>query len=237
MKTRAAIYSLAIALPAAWAFHRAHFAARASGAERKTVADRVAQFSDPVRERLATAFQRADAEYPPRHLVLVGLKAEKLLQIYVPARSGALVRVVQYPVLAASGTTGPKLCEGDLQVPEGLYRIESLNPNSLFHLSLRINYPNDEDRAIAAREGRDHLGGDIMIHGGAASVGCLAIGDPAIEELFILAALAGPPLIRVILAPYDFRITPPPEHTSPPWLAARYRAVASALAALPLPSP
>jgi hypothetical protein len=58
-----------------------------------------------------------------------------------------------YPILAGSGTLGPKLVEGDGQVPEGLYRVESLNPNSSFHLALRVNYPNEFDRAKGKLDG------------------------------------------------------------------------------------
>src|SRR5690606_4961 len=101
---------------------------------------------------------------------------------------GVLRFVRALPVLAASGRVGPKLQYGDYQVPEGFYRIEALNPNSRFHLALRVNYPNAFDRAEAAREGRTHLGGDIMIHGSNASVGCLAMGDVVSEDLFVLAA-------------------------------------------------
>ena len=102
---------------------------------------------------------------------------------------------------------GPKLREGDKQVPEGFYRIELLNPNSRYHLSLRVNYPNAVDIERAGRDGRDlsMLGGDIMIHGGAESVGCIAIGDPGIEELFIMVARTGLDNVRLIIAPRDPR--------------------------------
>lgn len=91
-------------------------------------------------------------------------------------------------MLAASGGPGPKLREGDLQVPEGVYRLTAFNPNSSYHLSLRVDYPNAEDRAaedraVARSDRRTSLGGDIFIHGKAVSIGCLAIGDPGIEEL------------------------------------------------------
>ena len=74
-----------------------------------------------------------------------------------------MVRLARYPIRAASGALGPKLREGDRQVPEGVYDIESLNPNSRFHVALRVGYPNAFDRQMAGREGRTALGGDIMI--------------------------------------------------------------------------
>ena len=73
------------------------------------------------------------------------------------------------------------------QVPDGLYRIDSLNPNSLYHLALHVDYPSADDRARAAQDGRRELGGAIMIHGGAGSDRCLAMGDEAAEDLFVRA--------------------------------------------------
>ena len=99
----------------------------------------------------------------------------------------------------------PKLEEGDRQVPEGVYRLESLNPNSRFHLSVRLNYPNEFDRRMAKVDGRTKLGGDIMIHGNSVSVGCLAMGDDAAEDLFVLSALANKERVKIVISPTDFR--------------------------------
>jgi len=138
--------------------------------------------------------------YPPRRLTLVGLKHEKALEVWVE-RPGGWLRFRSYPVLAASGGPGPKRREGDFQVPEGLYRITAFNPNSRYHLSVRVDYPNADDRAAAHAEGRSLLGGDIFIHGRAVSIGCLAIGDDAIEELYVLLADVGLTNVRLILSP------------------------------------
>ena len=152
--------------------------------DKATVADRLEQYSTPVQQRLLPYFQAAQVSYPPKVLVLVGLKQERRLEVYAGDDDDALRFIRSYPVLAASGVLGPKLREGDHQVPEGLYRIDGLNPNSRFHLSLKVSYPNEFDRRIAADEGRSDLGGDIFIHGQAVSVGCLAMGDTVAEELF-----------------------------------------------------
>jgi murein L,D-transpeptidase YafK len=140
-----------------------------------------------------------------------------------------------YPVLAASGGIGPKLREFDSQVPEGLYDIESLNPNSRYHLSLRVGYPNAEDRRHAKSDGRTNLGGDIMIHGSNVSIGCLAMGDPASEELFVLAALAGPSNVKVILSPIDFRKqeTVKIPAGQPDWVPALHEQIKAALSRYP----
>lgn len=179
---------------------------------RKSVAERVAEFGGAVHRRLGPRFEEIGVAYPPRRLVIVGLKQERVVEIWVPGQSGGMRYLKSYPILAASGGIGPKLAEGDLQVPEGRYRIESLNPNSLYHLALRVDYPNEFDRMKGKEEGRTDLGSDIMIHGKSASMGCLAIGDPAIEELFVLAAEVGLENIDVVLCPLDFRtrnLTPP----------------------------
>lgn len=206
-------------------------------AGRRTVADRVKQYGDAARARLLPRFSREDAEYPPSALVFVGLKQEKLLEVYAKGRTNTFRLIHSYPILAASGTAGPKLREGDRQVPEGIYAIESLNPNSRYHLSLRVNYPNAFDRAQAAKEGRTRLGGDIMIHGKAVSIGCLAMGDEAVEDLFVLAADTGLKNISVILAPMDFRAgkSLPNALKLPSWTDALYEEIQRRLAELPLP--
>jgi len=199
---------------------------------RHTVDDPLAQYGTTARERMRPYFDRAAVPYPPQHLVLVGVKQDRQLLVYVGDKSGEARFIRSYPVLGASGELGPKLREGDRQVPEGIYRIELLNPNSLFHLSLRIGYPNEFDRARAKEEGRTNLGGDIMIHGGRVSVGCLAMGDEAAEELFVLAAEAGIANIEVILCPVDFRRRemPPADHVLPKWTDELYGKVRERIA-------
>jgi hypothetical protein len=192
-----------------------------------TVASRVAQFGDAVRARLLPAFERAGITYPPAAITLVAIKDQKSLELYATQAGGRPVAVCSYPVLGASGGPGPKLREGDLQVPEGVYAVENLNPNSRFHLALRVNYPNPQDRRRAREENRGNLGSDIMIHGGAASIGCLAMGDRAAEDLFVLAALAGIGNVTLIFTPTDFRKNPsfeiPPG--APAWTGALYEEI------------
>lgn len=204
-----------------------------------TVADRLAEFGPTAQARWQPYFQRAGLAYPPKRLLFVGLKAQKRLEIYASNGSESDWKLLRdLPILRASGKAGPKLREGDLQVPEGIYKIESLNPNSAFHLSLRLNYPSPADREIAQREGRTDLGGDIMIHGGAASIGCLAMGDEAAEDLFVLAAQTGRENIEVALCPLDFRTARlPADGARPPWLKKRYAALADFVQTLPRDSP
>jgi hypothetical protein len=112
-----------------------------------------------------------------------------------------------------------------------------LNPNSEFHVSLRVGYPNEFDREHARADGRTRLGGDIMIHGNAVSIGCLAMGDEAAEDLFTLAARAGLEHVRVILSPVDLRSSPrPPTRGMPRWVPELYDRVAVELKKLPAPA-
>ena len=200
-----------------------------------TVADRLNQFGPAARARWQPFFAKAGVAYPPTEIVMLGLKQEKQLQIY--ARQNEKWHFVRaLPIVKGSGVIGPKLREGDYQVPEGFYPLESFNPNSAYHLSLRIGYPNAEDVTIGAREGRteNELGGDIMIHGGAASIGCLAMGDQAAEDLFVLAADAGRDNVQIVLSPLDFRKSKLLANASrPPWLQARYDKLVEFVRALP----
>jgi hypothetical protein len=173
-------------------------------------------------QRLVPYFHHAGVLYPPDALALLGFKAEKRLEVWA-RHQDAWVFIRAYGIEAASGTAGPKLREGDYQVPEGVYAIVALNPNSQFHLSLRLDYPNAVDRQQAAMEGREQLGGDIFLHGKDVSAGCLAMGDVAIEELFVLVARTGLERVAVLLAPSDFRQHAVARDSSrPAWVEALY---------------
>ncbi|MCA9416354.1 MAG: L,D-transpeptidase family protein, partial [Candidatus Omnitrophica bacterium] len=209
---------------------------------RGTVQDRLDQYGESARERFLPYFEQAEVNYPPPSLTFIGLKSEKTLQIYADDETGRPRFVREYPILAASGDLGPKLEQGDRQVPEGIYSIEYFNPNSSYHLSMKIDYPNEFDRAMALKEGRSNLGGDIMIHGSSVSIGCLAMGDEAIEEIFTMATETGRTNIRVILAPVDFRNGIRPEEVSlpegtPSWIPTLYEKIQEALLDLPSPNP
>ena len=206
---------------------------------RRTVADRVLEHGTDARARLVPFFRRAGVSYPPGRFVLAAFKRERELHLFAAAAAEQPMAFIRaYPILAASGALGPKLRAGDEQVPEGVYRIDALNPNSQFHLSLRLGYPNAHDQARAREDGRTNLGGDIMIHGDAVSIGCLAIGDVAAEELFVLAADAGWQGARVILSPVDFRRAELPRgfRARVPWTRTLYADLRRELAPLPLPS-
>ena len=109
-------------------------------------------------------------------------KEERNLEVWLrPAREVEFRLFRSYPSYF-SGELGPKLAEGDRQAPEGFYQIgvRALNPRSDFHLSLNIGYPNAFDLA------NERTGSLIMIHGGEASIGCFAMTDPVVEEIYLL---------------------------------------------------
>ncbi len=174
------------------------------------------------------ALKRLGLTETPAALRFIALKEEKVLEMYGKFGPDAEWKLLaSYPVLAASGVAGPKLKEGDRQVPEGIYVIEYLHPNSHFYLALKVKYPSEEDIAMARGEGRDtgNLGSDIMIHGKGGSIGCIVVENDAIEEIFALTALATPQNTELLIAPYDFRTKPLPENydNMPAWLPERYR--------------
>ncbi|MDH3699883.1 MAG: L,D-transpeptidase family protein [Alphaproteobacteria bacterium] len=195
----------------------------------RTVGQVVAAFGPAAVKRLQPHFAAAGIAYPPRELVFLAMKQEMKLEVW--ARGDASFRHVKtYRIRKASGRKGPKLREGDWQVPEGIYRISGFNPNSSYHLSMKLNYPNAFDLTHARREGRTQPGTNIFIHGKAASVGCLAMGDPAIEELFVLVAETGRRKTRVVIAPHDPRHRPltAAERHLPDWTPELYRRISAA---------
>jgi L,D-transpeptidase catalytic domain len=193
--------------------------------------ERLAVISPSAERRVARKFEAAKAAWPPSEIALVAIKDEKTIELFARSEGEAWQFIDRYAVLAASGGAGPKLQRGDKQVPEGIYRISYLNPNSRYHVSLRVNYPNAFDRKMASADGRKDLGGDIMIHGKNASAGCLAVGDKAAEELFVLAAKVGLSKVKLIIAPTDFRRNGVAVSSAnkPEWLPTLYVELASAM--------
>ena len=135
------------------------------------------------------------------------IKTNAELEVWARNRGGGPFELLHaYPLAATSGTLGPKRRAGDYQVPEGFYEIDRFNPKSNFHLSLGLNYPNAADRAL----GEPNPGGDIFIHGGAVTIGCLPITDAGIEEVYLLAVTAraaGQAVIPVHIFPFPLTET------------------------------
>ena len=142
-------------------------------------------------------------------------KEERVLELWL--RAGEEFALFgTWPICAASGDLGPKLREGDGQSPEGFYfvTIDSLNPNSRFHLSFNLGFPNAYDRA------HDRTGSFLMVHGDCVSIGCYAMTDGGIEEIYGLAEAAlqsGQRFFRVHIFPFRMTDENMMRYADSPW--------------------
>ncbi len=139
-----------------------------------------------------------------------------VLELWVQSADGTYVHFKDYPICTFSGDLGPKLKEGDGQSPEGFYFVNAgrLNPRSRFHLSFNLGFPNAYDR----HHGR--TGSALMVHGDCVSVGCYAMTDPQIEEIYAMAfaALAGgQDFFRVHAFPFKLEDEALDAQRSNPW--------------------
>lgn len=138
-------------------------------------------------DRVRRLFLQQDIVEPAEIFFRV-FKREQLLEVWARAADDVeFVMVNTYAVCGTSGELGGKRKRGDEQIPEGFYAIDVFNPTSRFHLSLGVDYPNAVDRA---RGVRGDLGGDIFVHGGCATVGCVPVTDVGIEEVYVMALIA-----------------------------------------------
>jgi murein L,D-transpeptidase YafK len=132
------------------------------------------------------AFEKVGAAWPPNGIYLRGFKDDAVLELFAspadPTQPWARVR--DFPICARSGSLGPKRSLSDRQVPEGFYQVDRVNPWSLFHLSLGINYPNAFDKR---RFRHSPAKADIFIHGACVTIGCLPLRDGPMEALFVAA--------------------------------------------------
>ena len=115
-------------------------------------------------------------------------KREFELELWMQ-KDGRFQLFANYPICKWWGDLGPKLKQGDRQAPEGFYSVDqkALNPNSAWHRSFNLGFPNAFDRA----HGR--TGSLLMVHGGCGSIGCYAMTNPVIDEIWrlVTAALNG----------------------------------------------
>ncbi|MBU9936337.1 MAG: L,D-transpeptidase family protein [Ferruginibacter sp.] len=149
---------------------------------------RVGGTFNKLEDSLKRQFEEKKLAWPPQSLYIRSFKYDRQLEVWVKNGNNESFKLFKtYKVCMQSGTTGPKRMEGDYQIPEGFYYINEFNPNSKYHLSLGLNYPNASDRILS-----DSIrpGGSIYIHGNCVSTGCIAISDIPIEELFIIATRA-----------------------------------------------
>jgi hypothetical protein len=201
-----------------------------------TVAQALKQFGPDAKKRLLGEFQSAGLVYPPKNITVVSLKNERLLLIFVRGQHGKWKQVASHPIVACSGELGPKLKEGDMQVPEGFYKTSALDAGT--HLCLWVNYPNREDKAKARADQRTKLGGNIQIHEGVYSTGCVVLTHDDMAELFVLAHDAGIKNMSLIIAPCNLLVKEPPIdlNKQPMWLPKLYKELRKELASFPIDS-
>lgn len=152
---------------------------------------RVKQARLQARFDIKRMFRERGISYPAGELFIRIFKRERLLELWVrPIDAEEFVLLKQYMVCALRGDLGPKRLQGDRQTPEGFYEIDNFNPTSAFHLALHVNYPNRSDRLAGRSRGTRALGGEIMIHGGCQTEGCIAVTNDAIKEIYWMAVEA-----------------------------------------------
>ena len=154
-------------------------------------------------ELLSLLQKKSIPEHSP--ILLRVFKEESELEVWKQDTTGHFQMLKIYPICRWSGDLGPKLHEGDRQAPEGFYTITPglMNPNSNYYLAINIGFPNTFDKA----NGRD--GSFLMIHGDCSSIGCYAMTDEQIGEIYSLARsslLGSQPSFQI--QAYPFRLTP-----------------------------
>jgi len=156
-------------------------------------------------DTLAKLFKAKGLKYPSKDIYIRTFKASNEMELWARDNDTMEYSLVKdYRICALSGILGPKRYEGDRQVPEGLYFIDDFNPKSDFYLSMLINYPNYSDMVLGDKQ---RPGGDIYIHGGCVTVGCMPLTDPVIQEIYVLclnAKLNGENYIPVHIFPTRF---------------------------------
>jgi len=157
-------------------------------AEQQLRFERVRAARIDTRFGIKQLFRDAELSYPAAEVFLRIFKRERQLELWVRPHDAETFSLLKtYGICALAGELGPKRGQGDGQTPEGFYVIDFFNPQSEFYLSLHVNYPNRSDAILGRRE---RLGGDIFIHGGCKTEGCLAVTDESIKELYWIAVEA-----------------------------------------------
>jgi murein L,D-transpeptidase YafK len=138
-------------------------------------------------------------------ILIRAFKQESELEVWKQDSSGKMALLKTFPMCRWSGQLGPKVREGDRQVPEGFYNVTqgAMNPNSSFYLSFNVGYPNNFDRQLG------RTGAHIMVHGDCSSMGCFAMTDGQVADIYALSREAfagGQSAIQMQSLP--FRMTP-----------------------------
>lgn len=166
---------------------------------------RVAKAYAKYNDILKGEFQSKGLSYPPSEMFIRVFKAHNEFEVWVKNQDAdTFTMFKKYNVCALSGVLGPKRWEGDRQVPEGFYFISDFNPKSDFLLSMLVSYPNYSDLILGNKL---TPGGDIYVHGGCYTIGCMPMTNEGIEEIYTLclnARLNGQTNIPIHIFPVRF---------------------------------
>jgi len=178
--------------------------------------DRSAAAAKRVRPALETALRAKSLRWGAPVFIRI-FKEEKELELWVD-NGKQFKHFKTWPICKYSGALGPKLKEGDGQAPEGFYFVprSRMNPRSRFHLSFNLGYPNTYDRA------HKRIGSALMVHGNCVSIGCYAMTDERIEEIYSLcdaALMNGQRFFRVHAFPFRMTEANVKRHAKSKWLA------------------
>jgi len=177
--------------------------------------DRSAAASKRVRPALDAALRVKDLRWSAPVFIRI-FKEEKELELWVD--DGKVFKHFKtWPICKYSGALGPKLKEGDGQAPEGFYFVprSRMNSRSRFHLSFNLGYPNAYDRA------HKRTGSALMVHGNCVSIGCYAMTDAGIEEIYSLcdaALMNGQRFFRVHAFPFRMTEVNMKRHGASKWI-------------------
>ncbi len=156
------------------------------------------------KEPLNVALKRVGAKRGDPLFIRI-FKESRELEVWIKPKSSSRYKLLKiYSICKYSGGLGPKMMQGDKKSPEGFYRVNysALNPKSRFHLSFNLGFPNRYDRY------HGYTGSYLMVHGKCASVGCYAMGDRNIDDIYKLveSALSNGQL-SVAVHIFPFRMT------------------------------
>lgn len=145
---------------------------------------RVAKAFSQYNDLLKKEFEAKGFNYSSSEILIRVFKAHNEFEVWAKNKDTDTFSLFKkYSVCALSGVLGPKRWEGDRQVPEGYYFISDFNPRSDFYLSMLVSYPNYSDLILG---NKTVPGGDIYVHGGCSTVGCLPMTDVGIQEIYTL---------------------------------------------------
>lgn len=135
-------------------------------------------------DKVSAYFKAKNLSFPNTSIFWRAFKWNKALELWAyHPDSQFYIMVKSFPICEIVGELGPKRQEGDFQIPEGFYYFENFNPSSKYYLSLKVSYPNGSDMILGVQ---NKLGGDIYVHGGCETIGCLPMTDSLIQEIYLI---------------------------------------------------